>query len=107
MDHDREMRYENPNDNYQIMTADCYRKIDDQTQNEKVGENEYYEQQLREISPPVIQAGETAGRNVQFPGIGDEDENTSVQNFNMGIRKSSLLLPSDFIGIDERNISPS
>ena len=34
-------------------------------------------------------------------GIGDGDENTSVQNFNMGIRKSSLLLPSDFIGIDE------
>jgi len=62
---------------------------------------------MREISPPNIQEDEMPVRNVKFPGIGDEDENTSVQNFNMGIRKSSLLLPSDFIGIGERNVSPS
>jgi len=62
---------------------------------------------MRDISPPNIQEDEMPVRNVKFPGIGDEDENTSVQNFNMGIRKSSLLLPSDFIGIGERNVSPS
>tara|TARA_B110000285_G_C14820545_1_gene466275 strand:- start:481 stop:651 length:171 start_codon:yes stop_codon:yes gene_type:complete len=56
---------------------------------------------MREISPPHIRDDEIPVRNVKFPGIGDGDENTSVQNFNMGIRKSSLLLPSDFIGIDE------
>jgi hypothetical protein len=62
---------------------------------------------MREITPPNIQEDEIPARNVKYPGLADEDENTSVQNFNMGIRKSSLLLPSDFIGIGERNASPS
>ena len=99
---DPEMRYENPNDHYEI----SYRGIEVETQNNEIGENEYYEHQMREMSPPNIQE-EIPVRNVKFPGIGDEDENTSVQNFNMGIRKSSLLLPSDFIGIDGKYISPS
>ena len=64
---------------------------------------------MREISPPIIQENEIAVRNAKYPGIADEDENTSVQNFNMGIRKSSLLLPSDFVGISggDRNASPA
>lgn len=61
---------------------------------------------MREISPPNIEEDEVPVRNVKFPGIGEEGENTSVQNFNMGIRKSSLMLPSDFIGIGERNVPP-
>ena len=56
---------------------------------------------MREIAPPNNQEDEIPVRNVKYPGLADEGENTSVQNFNMGIRKSSLLLPSDFIGIDE------
>ena len=62
---------------------------------------------MREITPPNIQEDEIPVRNVKYPGLADEDENTSVQNFNMGIRKSSLLLPSDFIGMGERNVSPT
>ena len=62
---------------------------------------------MREITPPNIQEDEIPVRNVKYPGLADEDENTSVQNFNMGIRKSSLLLPSDFIGMGKRNVSPT
>ena len=62
---------------------------------------------MREITPPNIQEDEIPVRNVKYPGLADEDENTSVQNFNMGIRKSSLLLPTDFIGMGERNVSPT